>query len=158
MRPSGHRFAIGVGLFALGFAAPAFIPFVTASDLPVAWKTGLSGLLALGVPEIMLVAAVAVMGKSGFAELKRRLGRVLRRYGPPDTVSRTRHRIGLVMFIAPLVLGWLGPYLRDHFPGWDAHSLLWSVSGDLVFLASFFVLGGDFWDKVRSLFLQGEAR
>jgi hypothetical protein len=27
--------------------------------------------------------------------------------------------------------------------------------GDLMFVASFFVLGGDFWDKLRALFIQG---
>ena len=95
------------------------------------------------------------MGKAGFAELKRRMGRVQRRYGPPDTVGLTRYRVGLAMFAAPLVLGWLGPYLRDHLLHYDAQPLLWSVSGDLVFLASFFVLGGDFWDKIRALFVHG---
>jgi len=150
---TGCRFAIGVLLFVIGLGAPAFIPLVAGSGLPAAWKTGLSGLLALGVPEVMMVAAAAVMGKSGFAELKRRLGRLLRRYAPPDTVSSTRYRIGLVMFVMPLLVGWLGPYLHHHLPAYDSRLLCVSVAGDLVFLASFFVLGGDFWDKVRSLFL-----
>jgi hypothetical protein len=153
MRVSGHRFAIGVGLFVLGFAAPAFIPIVTASHFSSVWKAGISGFLALGLPEIMMIAAVAVMGKSGLAELKWRLSRLLRRYGPADAVSPARYRIGLVMFVAPLLVGWLGPYLGDYLPGFAAHPLSWSLSGDLVFLASFFVLGGDFWDKVRSLFV-----
>jgi hypothetical protein len=153
MLVSGHRFAIGVGLFVLGFAAPAFIPIVTASHLSSGWKAGISGFLALGLPEIMMIAAAAVMGKSGLAELKRRLGRLLRRYGPSDAVSPTRYRIGLVMFVAPLLTGWLGPYFGDHLPGYATRSLWWDISGDLVFLASFFVLGGDFWDKVRSLFV-----
>ena len=153
MLVSGHRFAVGVGLFVLGFAAPAFIPIVTDSELSAGWKAGISGFLALGLPEITMIAAAAVMGKSGLAELKRRLGRLLRRYGPSDAVSPTRYRIGLVMFVAPLVLGWLGPYFRDHLPGYAIQPLWWSISGDLVFLASFFVLGGDFWEKVRSLFV-----
>ena len=152
-RVSGHQFAIGVGLFVLGFAAPALIPVVTASDLSLGWKAGISGLLALGLPEIMMIAAAAVMGKAGLAELKRRLGRLLRRYGPADAVSPARYRVGLVMFVAPLLMGWLGPYLGDHLPGYATRPLSWSLSGDLVFLASFFVLGGDFWDKVRSLFV-----
>jgi hypothetical protein len=149
----GHRFAIGLGLFVLGFAAPAFIPIVTASNLSSGWKAGISGLLALGLPEIMMIAAAAVMGKPGLAELKRKLGRLLRRYGPSDAVSLARYRIGLVMFVAPLLTGWLGPYLGDYLPGYATHPLAWSISGDLVFLASFFVLGGDFWDKIRSLFV-----
>ena len=29
----------------------------------------------------------------------------------------------------------------------------YAVGGDLILLASLFVLGGDFWDKIRSLFI-----
>ena len=58
MPASRHRQAIGAGFFVLGFTAPAFIPIVTASD----WKVGISGLLDLGVPEIMMIAAVAAHG------------------------------------------------------------------------------------------------
>jgi len=38
-------------------------------------------------------------------------------------------------------------------PGYEAHRFVVSVIGDLMFLASLFVLGGDFWDKVRALFV-----
>ena len=54
---------------------------------------------------------------------------------------------------APLLVAWLGPYLHDHLPGFDGHGMWWHSGGDLVFVASLFVLGGDFWDKVRSLFI-----
>jgi hypothetical protein len=29
------------------------------------------------------------------------------------------------------------------------------VAGDLMFIATLFVLGGDFWDKLRALFVHG---
>lgn len=142
-------------LFITGFATPVLIPVVAASGLPIAWKTGISGVLAVGLPEVMMLAATAVMGKAGFAELKRRAGRFLRRYGPPETVGPTRYRIGLVMFTLPLVLAWLGPYLQDKLPGYGARPLAWHLGGDALFLASLFVLGGDFWDKLRALFIHG---
>jgi hypothetical protein len=154
MTPS-WRFPAGVAIFALGFCVPLAIPLVTASDLPPGWKAVISGALAVGVPEVMMVIATAVMGKEGFAELKRRVGRFFRRYGPPDTVGPTRYRIGLVMFAVPLLLGWLGPYLHHHLPGFDSHPTAWHLGGDLMFFASLFVLGGDFWDKLRSLFVRG---
>jgi hypothetical protein len=109
----------------------------------------------VGVPEIMMVVAAAVMGKEGFARLKSQFGRFLRKYGPPERVGRTRYRTGLVMFTLPLLVGWLGPYLHYHLPAFDRHRLWWSVGGDLMFVASFFVLGGEFWDKLRSLFVHG---
>ena len=154
MTPS-WRFPAGVAIFALGFCVPLAIPLVTASDLPPGWKAVISGALAVGVPEVMMVIATAVMGKEGFAELKRRAGRFFRRYGPPETVGPTRYRIGLVMFAAPLLLGWLGPYLHHHLPGFDSHPTAWHLGGDLMFFASLFVLGGGFWDKLRSLFVHG---
>ena len=152
---SAWRFPTGVAILLLGFVAPATIPLVTATSLPAAWKTPLSGALAVGVPEVMMAIAAAVMGKQGFTELKVRLGGFFRRYGPPDTVGPARYRIGLVMFTLPLLLGWLGPYFHDHLPGFDSHAWWWHVGGDVVFLASLLVLGGDFWDKLRALFVHG---
>ncbi len=149
----GWRFPVGVAIFVLGFCAPLAIPLVVASNLPAAWKTVLSGALALGVPEIMMVVAAAVMGKEGFAELKGRFGRFFRKYGPPELVSRPRYRVGLVMFSLPLVLAFVGPYFGGHLPGYASHRQLWAVVADVVFVASFFVLGGGFWDKLRALFV-----
>jgi hypothetical protein len=53
------------------------------------------------------------------------------------------------------IAGWLAPYLGRHLPGFDPGQLIWAVTGDVVFVASFFVLGGEFWDKLRSLFVHG---
>ena len=153
--PAGWRFPVGVVIFVLGFAAPLAIPLVTSSDLPTAWKTVIAGALAVGVPEVMMVVAAAVMGKQGFAELKRRFGRFFAKHGPSERVGRTRYRVGLVMFTLPLLLGWLAPYLGHHVPGYDPRKLIWAVTGDAVFVASFFVLGGEFWDKLRGLFVHG---
>jgi hypothetical protein len=103
----------------------------------------------------MMLIAAAVMGRQGFAELKRRLGAWLRRYGPPEQVGPLRYRIGIVLFTVPLLLGWLGPYLQHHLPGYDSKPLIWHVTGDVVFVASLFVLGGEFWEKLRALFVHG---
>jgi len=149
------RFPVGVAIFVLGFAAPLAIPLVTSSDLSTAWKTAIAGALAVGVPEVMMLLAAAVMGKQGFAALKRRFGRFFSKYGPPERVGRARHRLGLAMFTLPLLLGWLAPYLAHHLPGYAPRQLIWAISGDVVFVASFFVLGGEFWDKLRALFVHG---
>ncbi len=117
---AGWRFRIGVTIFVAGFAAPLGIPLVVASDLPAAWKTVLSGALAIGLPEVMMVVAAAVMGKEGFAELKDRFGRFFKKYGPPERVSRTRYRVGLLMFSLPLLLAFLGPYFGGHLPGYGS--------------------------------------
>ena len=38
---------------------------------------------------------------------------------------------------------------------WGGDALWWHVGGDVVFFSSLFVLGGDFWDKLRALFVHG---
>lgn len=153
--PGSWRFRVGVTIFLAGFAAPLAIPLVTSSDLPTAWKTAIAGALALGVPEVMMVAAAAVMGEEGFTRLERLLGRFIERYGPPQQVSRGRYRLGLAMFTLPLLLAWLGPYLGHYLPGYGGHWPVWAIAADLTFVVSFFVLGGEFWDKLRGLYAHG---
>ena len=149
------RFRIGALLLALGFLAPAAIPLVARSGLDSTIRTLLSGALAVGLPEVMMLVAAAVMGKDGFARLKRVLSGYVKEYGPAEQVGPVRYRIGLVMFAAPLVLGFGGPYLGAHLPTYEAHPVRWAVGGDFILFASFFVLGGEFWDKLRSLFVHG---
>ncbi len=149
------RLVVGGAIFVAGFLAPALIPLVAASSLPAGWKATLSGLLALGIPELGMLVAVAVMGKPGFEFLKARLGRFLRQYGPPATVSRNRYRIGLVMFTLPLLVAWATPYVPYLLHGLDLNRPGVAVAGDLMLVTSLFVLGGDFWDKLRSLFVHG---
>ena len=143
------RLPAGIALLVVGLACPLLIPMVVASDLSPGWKTALSGLLGVGVPDVFTIAAIGVMGKDGFAALKKRAFGLLSRAAPPDRVGPIRHRIGLAMFVVPLMFGWAGPYL----PVSRSQGTL-AIAGDIGFLASFFVLGGDFWDKIRALFVR----
>ncbi len=154
-QPPGWRFRLGLIIFVIGFISPLSIPLVTASELPTQWKAVISGALAIGVPEVFSIVAIATMGKSGFNYMKKRIFGFLKKHGPPDVVSRTRYRIGLVMFVLPILFGWLGPYVSHHIPGYEANRFIASAVGDLLFVSSLFVLGGDFWDKVRALFIYG---
>ncbi|MBW1786943.1 MAG: transporter suffix domain-containing protein [Deltaproteobacteria bacterium] len=149
------RFRLGVLLFLFGLICPIFIPLVTATDLPAGWKALLSGLLSLGVPELLWLIAAAVMGKEGFDRIKHRFFKLFKKVAPPDKVSRTRYRIGLVMFTLPLLLGWSAPYASRFIPGYDANYLAYAVAGDFLLVGSLFVLGGIFWDKLRALFVHG---
>jgi len=149
----GWRFHLGLAIFVVGFASPLLIPLVTASDLPTHWKAIISGALAVGIPEVFSIAAIAIMGKSGFSYIKARIFGFLKKHGPPDVVSRTRYRIGLILFVLPLLFAWLAPYIPQLFLGYNVQPLLVNIGGDLMFVSSLFVLGGDFWDKVSSLFI-----
>jgi len=154
-QPPGWRLRLGPTIFVIGFISPLFIPLVTASGLPTQWKAVISGALAVGIPEVFSIVAIGIMGKSGFNHMKKRIFAFLKKHGPPDVVSRTRYRIGVVMFVLPIIFGWLVPYAPHLVPGYAAHRFAVNLVGDLVFVSSLFVLGGDFWDKVRALFNYG---
>jgi hypothetical protein len=153
--PSRGRLLLGAGVLIFGWLCPLFVPLVLATSLGSEWKTTLSGLLLLGIPELFTLAAVAILGKPGFAYLKGSLYRWLRRLAPPDAVGLTRYRAGLVMFLLPLLFAWISAYVPNLIPGFADHPTAFAITGDLMFLASLLVLGGNFWDKIRSLFVHG---
>ena len=153
--PPGWRFKTGVALFVLGLICPVFVPLVVATGLPASWKAILSGALALGIPEVLWLAAVAIMGKTGFDYLKQRVFGFLKRHAPPEQVSRTRYRIGLVLFMVPVIFGWAHPYVATVVETLTEYRIAVGVGGDVLLLVSLFVLGGGFWDKVRALFVHG---
>jgi hypothetical protein len=102
---SKSRFRLGTTIFIIGFCSPLLIPLVTATDLPMTWKATLSGALAIGIPELFSIIAIAIMGKPGFQQLKGIFFGFIKKYGPAEKVSRIRYRIGLFMFVLPLVIG-----------------------------------------------------
>jgi hypothetical protein len=153
---TGLRLRLGTIIFVVSFCSPVLIPLVAGSSLNTEWKTLLSGLLAFGIPELGAIIAVAIMGKPGFEMIKNRLLARLKHFRPAESVSLTRYRIGLVMFSLPLLYGWLEPYVRGLFIEFEPH-WSWSLTLDLMFIASFFVLGGGFWEKIRALFIHRES-
>jgi len=146
------RIRLGVAIFPLSIILPvAGIPVVTSLDLSVTMTSTFSGVLLVGA-EVLGVLAIAVMGKPGYLYIKNRALVFLKQYGPPQEVSRFRYNIGLVMFCVPLLFAWLSIYVADYIPGFTENTLLYAIGGDLLLIASVFVLGGEFWDKIRSLF------
>jgi hypothetical protein len=147
------RLRLGLIVLVVGFLSPMLISIVAASELPTKWKTVISTGLAVGIPELFSVVAIAIMGKPGYNYIKARFFAFLKKHGPPEKVGLTRYRIGLVMFLLPILFGWLAPYVPSIIPGYDLQGLMVNIIGDAMLISSFFVLGGDFWDKIRSLFV-----
>ena len=75
------------------------------------------------------------------------------RYGAPRIVSRTRYRFGLTILILLTVFGSFIYYAPDLIPGYNENRLMMNFIADFLFVASFFILGGEFWDKFRALFI-----
>ncbi len=146
------RIILGTVILVTGFLTPLLIPVVLTSDLSDTYKNILTGLLAFGVPELFMLIAIAVMGKQGYEYIKGRVFRYFKRFAPPDHVNLVRFRFGLFLFWIPLLIGILHPYLSETISIFREVPLRVTVISDVVFVSSFFVLGGDFWDKLSGLF------
>ena len=151
--PPQGRLLLGGGVFLDGQFSPLLIPLVASSNLSTGIKSALTGLLLLGIPELAIFIAIAILGKAGFTYLKQTLFALLKRAAPIDKVSRIRYRIGLVLFCLPLLMGWLAPYVSDLIPRYGDYHITLAITGDGLLVLGLFVLGGDFWDKLRALFV-----
>ncbi|WP_347900721.1 transporter suffix domain-containing protein [Pseudomonas purpurea] len=152
---AGWRFKLGIAMLCLIPLSWLMVPIAAAADVPGQKVAALTGILFIS-NKILLILVIAIMGKSGFQQLKRSLFGYMSALVPTAEfeVGPTRHRIGLVMFCLPLISSFLEPYVDSIWPGlrpnlWQAQFL-----GDAMLVGSFFVLGGNFWEKVRALFIR----
>jgi len=150
--PPKGRIVAGVSVFALGWLVTlATVAIITASSLTTSAQATMSGIVVFVGPKIGVLATIAILGKPGFTYLKRKVFGFLK---PPSEVGPVRHRIGIVMFVAAMLIGFLERYLGYVTPGDLAREIRYSLANDILLLASILVLGGDFWDKIRALFIR----
>jgi len=145
------RLIIGISLAVGGnilFFTSAWIAWMPWS---ASFKATLWGILFFA-PEAGTLAGAAIMGKENFERFKAVVFKWVGRIKPAGNISKLRHQIGLVMFCVPLIPTYVQAFKPEWLP--DSSSLRWQVKviADVIFIASLFVLGGDFWDKLRALF------
>src|ERR1700758_1813831 len=93
------------------------------------------------------------MGKDNFERMWAAAMEFFEALKPAGNVGRTRYQWGLWMFVCPTLYARIASYAPSWLPEDYVLRVLVNVGLDLITLASLFVLGGDFWDKVRALFL-----
>jgi hypothetical protein len=150
---AGWRFKLGIALFAAAILLWLLVPLAAAIGMSGSRIAGLTGTIFI-VNKLLFLAVVGVLGKSGFQQLKRMLFGYVAGLAPEPTVGPVRHGIGLVMFCLPLISAWLEPYVDTFWPGLRPNLWQAQLLGDVMFIASFFVLGGNFWAKIRALFVR----
>jgi hypothetical protein len=150
---SDWRFKLGMVIFVLAFAIWLLMPLMAALRVSGSMLAALSGILFIS-NKVLLLAVVAVMGKPGFQQLKRHAFGYVTALAPAPNVGPLRHSLGLVMFGLPLFTTFLEPYDDYIWPALLTHSWQLELLSDVIFVASFFVLGGNFWDKIRALFVR----
>ncbi len=151
--PTGWRFRFGLSFFVLGWICPLFVPFVTRSNLSTEIKTIISGVILIGGPEILSVISIIFLGKSGFNYIKSKVFAFLKLAMPRGKVSRVRYRIGLLMLLLHVINANLIFYAPHLILGYAEHRIAMGLIADLLFVVTLFVLGGEFWEKLRALLL-----
>jgi hypothetical protein len=101
---------------------------------------------------LMKIMSIGILGKPSYLWIKYKL-HFYRQLAVPQQVSKTRYNIGLFLFILPFIPNYILAYAPHLFP--DAYVIRTFIHFffDLVFIFSLFVLGGNFWDKLRALFI-----
>jgi hypothetical protein len=150
---AGWRFKLGIIIVALMFAIWLLIPLAAATHASAGTIAAITGGIFIA-NKVLLLVAVAIMGKSGFRELKKLLFGYVAGLAPNPIVGPVRYRIGLAMFCLPLVSGILTPFVDAFWPGLRPNSWPLQLLGNIMLIASLFVLGGNFWDKLRALFVR----
>ena len=109
----------------------------------------LIGLSVVGGPDVLLIAAIAMLGRDGVADLMGRFGSVIKRLTEWDAVTRTRYTVGLwiaglSMVVPTVILFFWHDSIADFggAPGW----------GFWVLLASTFAfMGAPLWSRIEAI-------
>ncbi len=147
----GLRFYLGAAIFVAAFAAWLLVPAASAAGWSTAQIASLTGAVFVS-NKVGLLTAIAVMGKPGFNHLKGLLLGLFRKLGPPQQVSRNRYRLGLVLFLVPVLMTWVAPYAPVVFGTTGVYGFLQNRALEALLVVGLFLLGGDFWDKLGALF------
>jgi hypothetical protein len=148
------RFRCGMVLFALWLPPGALIAPLVVGHLPLSTIATVTAGVVIA-QHLAVVGAIAILGKPGFLYLKKMaLGHLREHLAPAHAVGVVRHRIGLVMLCVPFLLDLIESYASHIVPDIVVNRLWVDVGADLLLVASLFVLGGNFWDKLHALFIR----
>ena len=150
------HYYVGLILFVLSLILPLLaLVIVPLLGVSPGISAALYGLSVVGGPDLLLIAAAALMGKENLEYLFSKLGNWFKRLVKWDQVSPRRWRTGVWLFWLSILTSlaffyFLPETLREgDQPGWG---FFVSVGADILFIISFFVLGAEFWGKLRALF------
>jgi hypothetical protein len=152
------RFYSGMAAMVLSVVVPLSAVFVPVLGLPAAQSAVLAGVLLAGVPEVLCILAVVLLGKDTFQYFAHQATRAFRRAVLERPASKARYYVGLAI----ILLSWLPAYLYAYVPGVmpGGNARIYFLAGmDLAFVASVILMGGEFWEKVRRIFIyEGRIR
>lgn len=148
----GFRFYLGLVIFIASFLMlPSGLVLREFVDVTF-WKGFVLAVFWISAP-LMKIASIAILGKASYAWINYQIHYFYHKVAKPHKITRLRYNIGLVMFVLPFLPNYMISFMPHLMPITLTTRYIIIVASDLVFLASLFILGGDFWDKLRALFI-----
>jgi hypothetical protein len=151
----GWKFRIGLALFIYSCAT-----FLAAVLIPFLFSTAVAATLVTCVVisgEVGFWVSAALLGKPFIQGLKAKLKGWFARTDPaaPRPISRTWHVVGLILFSLSFVTYYIA--MAIPFFGWEKSTELGAIvavalTGEFLFASSLFVLGGEFWERIKALY------
>jgi hypothetical protein len=146
------RFYAGVAAMVLSVVMPLSALVVPVLGLSTAQSTLLAGILLAGGPEVLCILAVALLGKDTFRYFAHRVMTALRRAVIDQPASKARYYAGLVVILVSWLPAYIYAYAPAVMPGGNVRIYVLAAM-DLAFVVSVFLMGGEFWEKVRRIFI-----
>jgi len=146
------RFYAGMTAMALAVIMPLSALVVPVLGLSTTQSALLAGILLAGGPEVLCILAVVLLGKETFLYFAHRAKTALRRAVIDQPASKARYYAGLVV----ILLSWLPAYIYAYSPALlpQGNARIYLLAAmDLAFVVSVFLMGGEFWEKVRRIFV-----
>jgi hypothetical protein len=149
---SNWRLKAGIAVLVLAMALPLSALFVPLLDLPMTQSALLGGGLVAGAPEVLMLLAAALLGRQNFDRIVGAAKKFFVTTFFAAPVSRQRYYAGLAVCVLSIVPLYLAGYVPSWMPAGNSRIAILAAA-DVAFILSFFVMGGEFWEKFRRLFM-----
>ena len=151
------KYYLGIILFAYSFIPYITVVFIPLLKLPHATALTVAGGMVASA-EIAFFFGVVFLGKPFIEMVKAKVkGYVLKKRGPAAPaphISQARHYTGITL----LILSFLPYYAAEvallfgHLNTQGIHMVVgFMLMGEALFIISLFILGGEFWDRLKKL-------
>jgi hypothetical protein len=150
--PTNWRFIAGISVLILSCMLPLSAFLVPLLDLPTAQSALIGGVLVAGAPEVLVLLAVALLGRKNFDLIVGAAKKFFFTTFFASPVSRQRYYAGLAICVLSIVPLYVAGYASSWMPAGNSRIIVLAAA-DLAFILSIFVMGGEFWEKLRRLFV-----
>jgi len=148
----GFRFYLGLIIFVASFFMLPIGLILKGFMLTHFWKGFVLAAFWISAP-IMKITSIAILGKASYNWINYKMHYIFHHVAKPHQVTPLRYNFGLVLFVLPFLPNYMISFMPHLFNIDITTRYVIIIISDVMFISSLFVLGGDFWDKLRALFV-----